>query len=69
MFILQCAGMVLKGRINTDDTLLLGPTLPSGSFVAVKVKSIHYNRVAVKSVEAGQTCSLALKKIKRALVC
>eukprot|EP00455_Lapot_gusevi_P052387 TRINITY_DN7967_c0_g1_i1.p1 TRINITY_DN7967_c0_g1~~TRINITY_DN7967_c0_g1_i1.p1 ORF type:complete len:531 (+),score=181.40 TRINITY_DN7967_c0_g1_i1:166-1758(+) len=59
--------MVMKGQIAVNDTLLLGPN-SKGAFSAVTVKSIHYKRISTKSVQAGQHCSLALKKIKRSLV-
>ena len=39
-----------------------------GSFIPVVVKSIHYKRVPVNTVEAGQHVSIALKKIKKSLI-
>lgn len=41
---------------------------PLPHFQAAAVKSIHYKRLAVGQVVAGQTAALALKKIKRSQV-
>eukprot|EP00741_Cyanophora_paradoxa_P012905 tig00020629_g12461.t1 len=61
------AGTVMNGVIEPNATLLLGPD-DAGNFVPVSVKSIHYKRVPVGRAVAGQTCSLALKKIKRGAI-
>jgi GTPase len=62
------AGTVKRGVITPSSTLLLGPDIGDGSFKAVAVKSIHYKRLPVQQVVAGQTAALALKKIKRSQV-
>lgn len=62
------AGTVKKGIITPNMSLMLGPDPGDGSFSKVAVKSIHYKRLPVQQVVAGQTAALALKKIKRSQV-
>jgi GTPase len=62
------AGTVKRGCITPNSTLLMGPDIADGSFKPVAVKSIHYKRLPVGQVVAGQTAALALKKIKRQAV-
>jgi len=62
------AGTLKRGVIKTNSTLLLGPDIGDGSFWATAVKSIHYKRMPVGQVVAGQTAALALKKVKRSQV-
>lgn len=50
------------------SALLAGPDIADASFKPVAVKSIHYKRLPVSHVVAGQTAALALKKIKRSQV-
>jgi hypothetical protein len=45
-----------------------GPDIADGAFKPAAVKSIHYKRLPVGQVVAGQTAALALKKIKRSQV-
>lgn len=59
------AGTVKRGVITPNANLLLGPDVADGTFKPVSVKSIHYKRLPVSQVVAGQTAALALKKIKR----
>ena len=65
------SGTVTKGRIvvsasgKEQQTLVLGPAVGDGSFNTTSVKSIHYKRLPVLEVRAGQTAALALKKVKR----
>eukprot|EP00775_Hariotina_reticulata_P007899 gene7899-8095_t len=59
------AGTVKRGVISPTTPLLLGPDIGDGSFKAASIKSIHYKRLPVGQVVAGQTAALALKKIKR----
>ncbi|KYQ88647.1 GTP-binding protein 1 [Tieghemostelium lacteum] len=61
------SGTVMKGVININDNLLLGPD-DSGNFLPVQVKSIHTKRLPVKQVRAGLTASVALKKIKKSQI-
>ncbi|XP_075255104.1 GTP-binding protein 1-like isoform X2 [Convolutriloba macropyga] len=58
------AGTMLRGTVNLNDVLLLGPD-SLGEFVNVPIKSIQRKRLPVKFVKGGQTASFALKKIKR----
>lgn len=62
------AGTVKRGVITPNCSLLLGPDLGDGSFKAAAVKSIHYKRLPVGQVVAGQTAALALKKVRRSQV-
>ena len=63
------SGTVTRGIISVQPSaqtsLVLGPSIGDGSFKATSVKSIHYKRLLVDSVRAGQTAALALKKVKR----
>lgn len=61
------AGTTISGSIAIGQYLHLGPD-SSGNFVKVQVKSIHYKRTSVKRIVAGQTGSLALKKVKRSSI-
>lgn len=62
------AGTVKRGVLTPNCTLLLGPDILDGAFRPCAVKSIHYKRLPVNKVVAGQSAALALKKIKRAQV-
>mmetsp|Transcript_521 Transcript_521/g.1784 ORF Transcript_521/g.1784 Transcript_521/m.1784 type:complete len:553 (+) Transcript_521:333-1991(+) len=61
------AGTATSGSISAGQWLSLGPD-GNGKFTKVQVKSVHYKRVPVKRVVAGQAGALALKKIKRSSV-
>ncbi|KAG9002924.1 hypothetical protein FRB90_011283 [Tulasnella sp. 427] len=58
-------GLLASGRIKAGDPILYGPD-STGAFLPTVVKSIHRKRAEVKSAEAGQTVSLALKRVRRA---
>eukprot|EP01094_Clydonella_sp_ATCC50884_P018850 TRINITY_DN3566_c0_g1_i1.p1 TRINITY_DN3566_c0_g1~~TRINITY_DN3566_c0_g1_i1.p1 ORF type:complete len:393 (-),score=115.37 TRINITY_DN3566_c0_g1_i1:179-1357(-) len=58
------SGTLLAGVISLNDTLLLGPD-GTGQFRPTTIKGIHTSRLPVKSAKAGQSVSLALKKVKR----
>jgi GTPase len=58
------AGTVKRGTLRVDTPLLLGPDIADGAFNRVAVKSIHYKRLPVAEVVAGQTAALALKKVR-----
>lgn len=62
------AGTVKRGIITPGTPVLLGPDIGDGSFKPCAVKSIHYKRLPVGKVVAGQTAALALKKVKRSQV-
>eukprot|EP00871_Galdieria_phlegrea_P002614 jgi/Galph1/3353/GphlegSOOS_G2044.1 len=61
------AGTTISGSVSVGQFLHLGPD-SAGNFVKVQIKSIHYKRTPVKKIVAGQTGSLALKKIKRSFI-
>lgn len=42
-----------------------GPDIADGLFRPATIKSIHYKRLQVGHVVAGQTAAFALKKVKR----
>eukprot|EP00873_Tetraselmis_striata_P001174 jgi/Tetstr1/421438/TSEL_012387.t1 len=62
------AGTVKRGVIHVNSNLMLGPDIGDGSFWTTAVKSVHYKRMPVNQVVAGQTAALALKKVKRSQV-
>lgn len=65
------SGLTLKGKIQVNDTLLLGPNY-LGHFIPAAIKSIQRKRLPVKEVCSGQTASFALKKVSNnhsSLVC
>ena len=59
------AGTLRSGILTDSSKLLLGPDPGDGQFKPAAVKSIHFKRVPVGRVVAGQTAALALKKVKR----
>lgn len=59
------AGTVKRGVITPNAQLLMGPDIADTTFKPVVVKSVHYKRLPVGRVVAGQTAALALKRIKR----
>ncbi len=58
------SGTCYKGRIQLNDSLLLGPDL-IGQFRSCVIKGIHRKRMPVKECRGGQTASFSLKKVKR----
>ncbi|CCO30776.1 GTP-binding protein 1 [Rhizoctonia solani AG-1 IB] len=60
-------GIINAGAINTGDTVLLGPD-GNGQWIASSIKSIQRKRANVESADAGQTVSIALKRVRRANV-
>jgi len=59
------AGTLKKGVLSPNMTMLMGPDMEAGAFKPVAIKSIHYKRLPVTHVVAGQTAALAIKKIKK----
>lgn len=55
-------------RTHTSPSVCAGPDVADGLFRPVQIKSIHYKRLHVGQVVAGQTAAMALKKVKRAQV-
>jgi len=58
------SGTLVAGNISVNQTLMLGPD-EFGAFNPAVVKSIQTKRLPVRSVKAGQSAAIALKKIKR----
>jgi GTPase len=56
------SGTCYKGKIQLNDTLLLGPDL-IGQFRQCVIKGIHRKRMPVKEVRSGQSASFSLKKV------
>jgi GTPase len=58
------SGVCVRGILSQGQSVFLGPD-SHGRFTRIAIKSIHYKRVAVQRLFAGQSGSLALKKIRR----
>jgi len=58
------ACMIYSGSSSPNDKLWLGP-FDDGSFIEVRIKSIHYKRVNASIVVAGQNATFAIAKVKR----
>ena len=58
------SGILSSGTISTGDILQFGPD-SSGNFKSVTIKSMERKRISIKTLEAGESAALALKKIKR----
>jgi len=58
------SGTLVAGNITVNQTLMLGPD-EFGAFNPAVVKSIQTKRLPVRSVRAGQSAAIALKKIRR----
>lgn len=57
-------GIIQRGSIREGDQLLLGPC-DNGSFVEVKVKTVHRNRLPCRLIQAGQAACVAVADIGR----
>jgi len=60
-------GTLMRGHVSLKSNLLLGPD-SHGKFMPVQLKGIMNKSLAVNGARAGQSVTLALKKIKRAQV-
>ena len=58
------AAVVYSGCLENNHNVQLGP-FDDGSFTEVRVKSIHYKRVAASQVVSGQSATFALHGIRR----
>jgi GTPase len=58
------SGTLKKGTVTSGSNLLLGPTT-EGTFKKVLVRSIHTNRVPVDTCNAGISCCLCIRSVKR----
>jgi GTPase len=54
------SGTLVSGKIAVGNTLMLGPDLV-GEFKPVKIKSIHYKRLALDEISAGNSCCFHIK--------
>ncbi|TIA98022.1 hypothetical protein E3P94_00630 [Wallemia ichthyophaga] len=57
-------GIVNAGSIRPNDTVMVGPD-SLGNFITTAVKSMQRKRANVNVAEAGQSVSLALKRVRR----
>jgi GTPase len=60
-------GIINAGTITAGDSIMIGPD-SVGGWINTTVKSIHRKRAPVPSADAGQSVSLALKKMKKGVV-
>jgi len=58
------AAMIYSGSLKENHPVQLGP-YNDGSFKKIRVKSIHYKRVATSQIFAGQNATFALHGVKR----
>jgi len=58
------SGIVHSGAVHAGDSVLIGPD-SVGQFTATTIRSIERKRVNVMGASAGQSASLALRKIRR----
>lgn len=58
------AGIIQSGVIHAGDAVLVGPD-SLGQFATTSVRSIERKRIPVHAASAGQSASLALKRMRR----
>ncbi|KAJ5832588.1 GTP-binding protein 1 [Penicillium riverlandense] len=58
------SGVAKSGVIHAGDTVQVGPD-SLGQFTTTTIKSIERKRIAVSACFAGQSCSFALKRVRR----
>lgn len=58
------SGVAKSGVIHAGDTVLVGPD-SLGQFTTTGIKSIERKRIPVNACFAGQSCSFALKRVRR----
>ncbi|KAK4538646.1 hypothetical protein CDCA_CDCA19G4671 [Cyanidium caldarium] len=58
------SGVCLRGSVCQGQAVYLGPD-GLGRFTRISIKSVHYKRVPAQRLVAGQSGSLALKKVRR----
>ena len=58
------AGVVVSGKIEVNQKLLMGPTI-EGEFKMVQIREIQFLRVTVNEICCGNSCSLKLKSLDK----
>ena len=58
------AGVLISGKIEVNQKLLLGPTI-DGDFKPVQVREIEFLRVKVNELCCGNSCSVKLKSLDK----
>ena len=58
------AGVVVSGKIEVNQKLLIGPTL-EGDFKMVQIREIQFLRVTVNELCCGNSCSVKLKSLDK----
>ena len=58
------AGVVVSGKIEVNQKLLLGPT-QDGTFKPVQIREIQFLRVTVNEICCGNSCSMKLKSLDK----
>ena len=58
------AGVVVSGKIEVNQKLLLGPTT-DGEFKLVQIREIQFLRVSVNELCCGNSCSVRLKSLDK----
>ncbi|KIL66188.1 hypothetical protein M378DRAFT_186026 [Amanita muscaria Koide BX008] len=57
-------GIINSGTVKTGDAICIGPD-SNGNFTTTTVRSMQRKRATVSTAEAGQSVSIALKRIRR----
>ena len=58
------AGVIVSGKIEVNQKLLIGPT-SDGEFKLVQIREIQFLRVNVKELCCGNSCSVKLKSLEK----
>ena len=58
------AGVIVSGKIEVNQKLLIGPT-SDGEFKLVQIREIQFLRVNVKELCCGNSCSVKLKSLDK----
>ena len=58
------AGVVVSGKIEVNQKLLIGPTI-DGTFKPVQIREIQFLRVTINEICCGNSCSMKLKSLDK----